>query len=124
MALEVYGPRNGRGVRHHVALDDDEAHLIFQRLPAALSVAAPVCARLWDRLYDGPRLDDVAVAALRGELDAIAGGVSTRRDELRRNASDLEPFLVSSAVLVRLGQLLALCEDALTRGSGVECVSG
>src|SRR5689334_22975316 len=124
MALEVYGPRNGYGVRHHVALDDDEAHLLFQRLPAALSLSAPVCARLWDRLYDAPRLDDGALAGLRAELDAIAGGVSSRRDELRRSAPDLEPFLVSSAVLTRLGQLLALCEDALARGSGVECVSG
>jgi hypothetical protein len=123
MAFELYGPRNGNGVRHHVALDDDEAHLLFERLPAALSLPSPGCARLWERFFNGPRLDEAAVRQLRDELDAVATGVGDRRDELRRNAPDVEPFLVSSAVLVRLGQLLALCDDALARGSGVECVS-
>jgi len=121
VAFDVYGPRDRSGRRHHVPVEDDEGQILFDRLPAELGIAAPVCARLWDEFYAAPRLDAVGAERLRGELAAIEAALTAQRPALRRRAPDLEVFLVSSAVLVRLGQLLALCEDARARGGGIEC---
>lgn len=121
MAFDVFGPRNGAGVRHHVAIEDDEGQILFDRLPAELGIATPVCARLWEEFYASPRLDLVGAKRLRAELEAISAALSAQRTALRRRAPDLEVFLVSSAVLVRLAQLIALCDDAVARGGGVEC---
>jgi hypothetical protein len=123
MGLSLYGPRGALGLRHHVAIEDDDAQLLFVRLPAELGVTAPVCARLWDELYTGPRLDGADVRGLRGELEALATALADGRDALRRRAPDVEVFLVASSVLVRLGQLLALCDDTVALAGGVECVS-
>jgi hypothetical protein len=104
-----------------VPVDDDEGQILFDRLPAELGIVAPVCARLWDQFYAGPRLGGADITQLRIELQAIEAGVSAGRAALRRRAPDLEVFLAKSAVLTRLAQLLALCDDAMALAGGIEC---
>jgi hypothetical protein len=123
VAFDVCGPRDASGRRHHVAVDDDEGQILFDRLPRELGLTAPVCARLWRDFYGSPRVDGGDLLALRDELAAIGHGVAAQRDILRLAAPDLEVFLIRTDVLLRLGQLEALCDSALARGSGVECNS-
>jgi hypothetical protein len=123
VAFDVYGPRDAIGRRHHVAIHDDEGQLLFERLPEELGLVAVVCARLWEDFYSGPRVDGDELRRLRDELDAIGRAVADQREILRLAAPDLEVFLARTDILVRLGQLHALCDDALARGSGIECCS-
>jgi hypothetical protein len=123
VAFDVYGPRDAIGRRHHVAILDDEGQLLFERLPEELGLVAAVCARLWEDFYSGPRVDGDELRQLAAELDAIGRAVADQRELLRLAAPDLEVYLTRTDILVRLGQLHALVDDALARGSGIECRS-
>jgi hypothetical protein len=125
MALEVVGPTR------RAAIAGDGEHVIA-RLPAELEIAAPICARIWERFYGAPGLTLDEVRGWRAELAAVRAAWETgRRAELVRerriNAQDpavvariVAPMLAGERTLVVCNELIAVCDDAVAAGVGLE----
>jgi hypothetical protein len=109
----------------------DESEVILFAMIRVLGLDLPHLARLDKDFYESPRIPREQVAELRAEaLRALRAFVASGRSAFDRAMAEQTPVFREMAKELRpwdpercLASLVAVCEDAMEKGKGVECYS-